>query len=349
MNSHLSADRRRSTLVMAAVAALAMLAWLAVGQTRAYFAGTTSNTGNTLGTTSVSLDNNKATALFNLSGMLPGSTDTQTIQISNPSAASMGLRLYGADFFVDDDGVDPDRGASDIADYLDLLVTIDGTPEQVVFQGTLAEFAGALEYADGHWTCSATPADCSDEPDPEPEWVGLLESTLRAALPATIEEDPTLEDFWIAVKAVDTATRTQQEAIPTEEPTVPPTPEPTVPPTPEPTPPATPGPDELMAQVQAAYETIPEAVRDGIPGPIRDEVEAIIYGTGPGTMSAQSASVGPDGDTPTDRGDRIAAFPDADSIRTYTFTVTMRADAGTAANLGPNHRASITFVWEGRA
>jgi len=331
MNSHLSADRRRTTLVMAAVAALAMLAWLAVGQTRAYFAGTTSNTGNSLGTTFVSLDNNKATALFNLSGMLPGSTDTQTIEISNPSAASMGLRLYGADFFVDDDGDDLAHDPSDIADYLDLLVTIDGTPEEVVFQGTLAEFAVALEYADGHWTCSATPADCDG--GPEPEWVGLLESTLRTALPATIEDDPTLEDFWIAVKAVDTATRTQQEAIPSEEPTAP----------------ATPGPDELMAQVQAAYEMVPEAVRDEIPAPIRDEFEAIIYGTGPGTMSAQSASMGPDGDTPTDRGDRIGAFADPDSIRTYTFTVTMRADAGTAANLGPDHRASITFVWEGRA
>lgn len=374
MNLQHSADRRRTTLVVTAgVAALAMLAWLAVGQTRAIFSGVTSNTDNSLGTGSVTLENNRGTALFDLSGMLPGSTSTQTIQIINPSQASMGLRLFGEGFATDNDGDDTNgAGATDIADYLDLTVSVDSPDgDKTVFEGTLEEFAAALDYDGGWWTCKATPDTCPHQPideetgpgEPEPAWVGLLERTLRQVIPDDVENREELADFWDAVKAVDTATEAQQRQAedtvnnpPSPEPTVPPTPTPTPVPTPTGSPSPLPTPTENPEPPTLAelWGQVPSELKDELPGPIRDAIETVVNGGGSEPASAMAADDGGFGamaaaSTPSDRGDRINAQFEPWSIRTYTFTVTMAADAGESENVGPNHRASITFVWEGRA
>lgn len=370
MNLHYSADRRRTMLLATAgVVALAMLAWLAVGQTRAIFSGVTSNTGNSLGTGSVTLQDNRGTALFDLSGMLPGSTSTQTIEILNPNDAPMGLRLFGENFTTDDDGDDTNgSGTTEMADYLDLEITVDSPDgDRTVFQGTLAQFAAALDYDGGWWSCKATPDNCPHQPigeitgpgTPEPPWVGLLESTLRGALPDEVEDREELADFWEAVKSVDLATKAQQDAA---QDTVenPPSPEPTVPPTPLPTPTGSPSPLPTPTEnpepptPAELYGMIPSVIRDEIPEPVKSTIEGIVNGEG-GEASAMAADGGfaaaaeESVSTPSDRGDRINAEFQPWSIRTYTFTVTMNANAGESPNVGPNHRASITFVWEGRA
>jgi len=85
----------RPRLLATAVAILAVLALLATKPTWSAFSGTTSNPGNTTTAGTVTLtDNDSGTAIFNLTNLVPGDTDSGCLQVTYSGTLPALLRLY---------------------------------------------------------------------------------------------------------------------------------------------------------------------------------------------------------------------------------------------------------------
>ena len=164
--------RRRllaSTAVLGLVAAL-----LAAASTFSAFSGTTSNPGNTATAGTVTLtDNDSGSAMFTLTSLKPGDTDSRCLQVTYTGSLPALVRLYGT------------TGGSGLDAYLDLTITRGtissgsfadctnftadttnylGQGAGVIYSGTLAAFGDdwASSTADRH-TASATEAWTTNE------------------------------------------------------------------------------------------------------------------------------------------------------------------------------------------
>lgn len=180
-------DRRNVALVATAgLAAVAILLWLALGQTTAAFTDTTENPNNLFSTGSVELSNDRdiVGAIFTTTELLPGHVETGTITVTNESAAPMGVRLYTDSFTV--------TAGSGLADNLLFDVRLDDANGAVVFQGTLTEFAAATSWDNGLRTAPPAPG-----PAPGPLRT-LLEDNLSEE-----QQEALPSQFWDAVDAVD--------------------------------------------------------------------------------------------------------------------------------------------------
>jgi len=322
MNKQLTAgrDRRTTVAIAAGLCALAMLMWLAVGQTRAAFVDNTENPDNTFTTGTVEISTSQpGSALFNFTGMLPGHTRTQTITVSNMSTAPLGVRLFAADYLP------PSRVGSELADNLDVLVEIVDTASapagsgDIVFDGTMAEFAAADDWTCGWWTAYDA-EECNPGPA-TPEVGGPLERLLRAVIPDTMEEAaPFDEDFWTEVQAVDDAHGETQpvavlwDAVPTSIK------------------------DEVKDNDEDTYDAIEAAVANS---PSADSIV-------PTPTTSASPTATPSEKTYPELGDRLEEVNEDGSEAIYRITVTLASDAG-SADVEPNDSVSVTFVWEGRA
>lgn len=82
---------------LAGAIVVALLSTLAVGGTVAAFNTSTGNDNNRFSAGSVALeDNDGGTAMFSLSGMKPGDTDTACIKVTYTGSVASTVRLYGA-------------------------------------------------------------------------------------------------------------------------------------------------------------------------------------------------------------------------------------------------------------
>jgi hypothetical protein len=321
MNKQLTAgrDRRTTVAIAAGLCALAMLMWLAVGQTRAAFVDSIENPGNSFTTGTVEISTSQpGSALFNFTGMLPGHTQTKSITVSNMSSAPLGVRLFGASY------TPPSRAGSELADNLDVLVEIVDTASAppnsgaVVFNGTMAQFATATAWPCGWWTLHDADECAAATPDPGP---GPLERLLLSVIPDEQESDaPFDEAFWGRVQGIDNAHgKTQpvsvlwnlvpddvKEPVEEEDP-------------------------ETYASIEAAVANSPSA--DSIvPKP----------STSPSPAATASEKTYPE------LGDKLEEVNEDGSEAVYRITVTLASDAG-SADIEPSDSVGITFVWEGRA
>lgn len=327
MNKQLTAgrDRRTTVAIAAGLCALAMLMWLAVGQTRAAFVDNTENPDNTFTTGTVEISTSQpGSALFDFTGMLPGHTRTQTITVSNMSTAPLGVRLFA------DDYVPPTRAGSELADNLDVLVEIVETADApagsgaIVFDGTMAEFAAADDWTCGWWT-DYDAQECNPTPPPTPEQPGPLERILRKAIPDTMEDAaPFDEDFWDQIAQIDDDYADEQP-------------------------------------VALLWAKVPQTVKDDIKDADEDTYDAIetAVENSPASPLVTAANVVAPTPTPSpttspaektypELGDRLEEVNEDGSEAIYRITVTLASDAG-SADVAPDDSISITFVWEGRA
>lgn len=129
----------------------------------AAFSATTSNTGNQLAAGDVVLtDDDAGSMMFNVSGMKPGTTATECIQVTYSGSLDASVKLYGSL-----------AGGTGLAEFLDLSVyrgsggsSADCTgfvSAETVFTGTLEGFlTSAVGFATGLGTWTPTggaPAD----------------------------------------------------------------------------------------------------------------------------------------------------------------------------------------------
>ncbi|MEZ5323147.1 MAG: hypothetical protein R2698_13930 [Microthrixaceae bacterium] len=139
---HLSARNRVSTIAAAALS-LAFVTFLVVGSSRAAFSGTTDNTANSVTAAGVALaDDDTGSAMFNVTGMKPGDTQTKCIVVTYNGTITTGapIQLYRS-------GVPTGTG---LETYLDATVEIGTggsfssctgfTPSSTIVTGTLADF-----------------------------------------------------------------------------------------------------------------------------------------------------------------------------------------------------------------
>jgi predicted ribosomally synthesized peptide with SipW-like signal peptide len=144
--------------LLASAVVLGLIGVLVGAGTLSAFTATTSNSGNSFAAGTVTLtDNDAGSAIFSLSGMKPGDTDSGCIQVTYGGSLAATVRLYGTTAGT---GLDP---------YLDLVVTRGtvssgsfdsctnftadstnyiGAGAGVMYSGTLAGFADS--YAAGH-------------------------------------------------------------------------------------------------------------------------------------------------------------------------------------------------------
>ncbi len=169
----MSHDTRRSPIVIfAGLIGLALVAALITRTSNAAFSATTDNTGNSFSAGAITLtDDDSTTAMFTVSDMVPGDTQTACIQVTyTGTVASPGVvKLYSGGY-TDVPGADP--GSDGLSD--DLNVTVEqGTG--ATFGGSCAGFGSATtivattklatldttytDYASGAgtWTPSASP------------------------------------------------------------------------------------------------------------------------------------------------------------------------------------------------
>ena len=148
-----SSSRRLAWIALPA----AVLASAAVIGTASYsaFSATTDNTGNSWSTGHVALsDDDQGVAMFDVDGLVPGSTGSKDIEITADTSVATDVTMY----------------AKDVAGSIgnDLHLTIEQgtgtgagfTAESPVFDGTLTEFAAATGFANGHAVWS--PAEGTD-------------------------------------------------------------------------------------------------------------------------------------------------------------------------------------------
>jgi predicted ribosomally synthesized peptide with SipW-like signal peptide len=91
---------------------VALLGVVAAIGTWSAFSSTTENPGNTFSAGSVSLtDNDSGSAMFNMTNMVPGATDTGCIKVSYTGTLTSNVRLYGT------------TSGSGLAPFLNLKVT----------------------------------------------------------------------------------------------------------------------------------------------------------------------------------------------------------------------------------
>lgn len=328
MNKNLTAgrDRRTTVLVAAGVSALAMLLYLAVGQTNAAFTAKTTNPGNSFTTGEVTLSNDRVgSAIFNLDEMLPGHSDTQDITVTNTSTAPLGVRLYAGDY------VAPSRAGSELADHLevtiDLLDADDQVPVGRVFKGSMAEFVAGTEWKCGYWTGV-------NECDPAPT-AGPLETALRQVIPDANEETaPFTPEFWGAVQTADAAVVSALQGVD-----------------------AATGANKDRQPAAEAWAAVPGALKDAVAEASPELIAAIdeavadspTLGDAPIPTLAPASGPAPDPDaTYPELGDTLEEMGQPDSARTYRITVKLADDAG-SYDIEPNDSLGLTFIWEGRA
>lgn len=133
--------------------AIVISGFLVWGASTAAFSGTTTNDGSTWTAGSISLKNDRATALFNSMKITPGFTETHCITISSTSDVSSTLKMYTAD--VSSTGV-----PVTLAEHLVVQVTEGSSAAdsscngfipagQASFDGTLSAFSTVNNYANG--------------------------------------------------------------------------------------------------------------------------------------------------------------------------------------------------------
>lgn len=158
------AGKTRANLIRfgAVFASLALVSVLIMSESRAAFTATTENTGNAFSAATISLSNDAASALFNVSDMVPGDVRYGCITVTytgtvDPSA----VKVYSAAY--------TDTGGGDLGAYLDLVIKqgVDaGTCDGTLTGGTAIEpasatiksFATVTDYGGGvgTWDPSAT-------------------------------------------------------------------------------------------------------------------------------------------------------------------------------------------------
>lgn len=126
-------NRRRTYLVIgaAALTALALVVFMVTSVTRAAWTAQTDNTGSSWDTGTVSLtDDDGGSAMFEITNMMAGDVETNSIMVTNASSVPLDVRMYGANV----------TGDSALAGELslDIGTTSGGTD---VYTGTLAGFA----------------------------------------------------------------------------------------------------------------------------------------------------------------------------------------------------------------
>jgi hypothetical protein len=133
-----------------AVVISGLLVW---GASTAAFSGTTTNDGSTWTAGSISLKNDRATALFNSTKITPGFTETHCITISSTSDVPSTLKMYTSD--VSSTGV-----PVTLAEHLLVQVTEGSGAADASctgffaagpssFDGTLSAFSAVNNYANG--------------------------------------------------------------------------------------------------------------------------------------------------------------------------------------------------------
>ena len=167
---HTPPRRRRDIVasnvrIAAAVTACALVSYAVVGQTRAAFNDTTTNSGNAFaaGTVVIS-DNDSASAMFNTSGMQPGTVDTSCILVTySGSLTAAAIKMYGTTSFTGTNlapylDVDIDLGTGTGATAFDDCTGFSKTSD--LYAGTLSNYSATYtNWASGLavWNPSSTP------------------------------------------------------------------------------------------------------------------------------------------------------------------------------------------------
>lgn len=140
-------------VLTAAVCALVVTAWFAMGQTRATFSDTTDNPNNLFSTGSVQItDDRNGVAMFNVSEMFPGTSVQEEITVVNGSSIDLPIKLYTSAFeeTIDTSSTRTDTGlAENLQVMIELVDTAAGTTTGTVFDGTLAQLATATNWDTG--------------------------------------------------------------------------------------------------------------------------------------------------------------------------------------------------------
>lgn len=133
--------------------AVVISGFLVWGASTAAFSGTTTNEGSTWSAGSISLKNDRATALFNSAKITPGFTETHCITISSTSDVPSTLKMYTT-------GVSSTGVPVTLAEHLIVQVTEGaGSADanctgfvpagQPTFNGTLNAFSAVSNYTNG--------------------------------------------------------------------------------------------------------------------------------------------------------------------------------------------------------
>lgn len=193
-------------LTMLVVALLGAVA--AIG-TWSAFSSVTSNPGNSFTAGSVTLsDNDSGSAMFNMTGMLPGSTEAGCIKISYTGSVASTVRLYGT------------TGGTGLDQYLDVKVTRGiNTPSDPSFDsctnfsadatnyigaGAGVIYNGTLQgYADNYTAGLVDPTSGSPESWTNPEnHVYRFDITLQSSAPNAAQGLTATQEFtWEARNA----------------------------------------------------------------------------------------------------------------------------------------------------
>jgi hypothetical protein len=179
----MTATRRQTA---AAVLSLAVVSLLVLRASSAAFTATTANPGNSFAAGAIDLsDDDSDTALFSVTGMFPGETETRCINVTYTGDVVGGdltvVRLYASGTFTD---------AGAVADHLHVDVDLGSgasdtdctgftEPADVVAED-LATFSARTGFATGvstGWTPSASPETVSFR----------ITVTLDAAAPDTVQ------------------------------------------------------------------------------------------------------------------------------------------------------------------
>jgi hypothetical protein len=149
---HRQTFRRLRRKLLASVAVLATAAaLLAVLSTFSAFSGTTANSGNSAAAGTVTLtDNDSGAAMFSMSSLKPGDTDTRCLQVTYTGSLPSLVRLYGTtagtglDAYLDltiTRGTISSGSFSDCTNFSADATNYLGQGAGVVYNGTLAAFA----------------------------------------------------------------------------------------------------------------------------------------------------------------------------------------------------------------
>ncbi|GGK07308.1 hypothetical protein GCM10010123_41470 [Pilimelia anulata] len=188
--------RRRA---MAAVVAAAVATSLVWNSTLSAFSATTTNPGNSLamGTVTIS-DNDSGTALFSVTGLLPGQTANNCIVVTYSGSATSTVKLYVANYNATDGAADGVTGPT----WLNMLIQVGtgtcGAPVGLTAitaaapGDTMTTVSGKTNFANGYGT-GWTSAVASNTR------VFRFTYTLNASTPNTAQGDSISTDFvWEA-------------------------------------------------------------------------------------------------------------------------------------------------------
>jgi predicted ribosomally synthesized peptide with SipW-like signal peptide len=149
-----AAMRRTSIKLLSTAAVLGLVGLLAGVGTWSAFSSTTANDGNSFASGTVVLgDDDSGSAMFNVSGMVPGSTQAACLKVTYTGTVPSGVRLYGTttgtglDQYLD---VKVTRGTksgggglSDCSTFAADATDYTGGGAGVVYAGTLQDYPDA--------------------------------------------------------------------------------------------------------------------------------------------------------------------------------------------------------------